>query len=343
MTSLPLRYVQRIRDRHGAIRHYFRRPGYPRVTLPGEPGSPEFMEAYAAAMGAVAQQAGVSRTIPGSMSALAVSWYGSADFRHLAASTRRVYRAIVERFLALHGEKRVATLEPQHIRRILDARSAKPNAANRLRTLLRLLMRHAVEHGVRPDDPTISVRKIRYRKREIPTWTEEHIAAFEARWPPGTRARLALALLLYTGQRRSDVIRMGRQHVRGNAIEVVQQKTGTRLAIPIAPELAEAIAACPAEHLTFLMTELGAPFTSANTFGNWFTLCTRQAGIPSGLSAHGLRKAASRRLAQVGCSPHQIAAITGHLTLSEVERYTRAVDQERLARSAMRKVGRKRR
>jgi integrase len=343
MTSLPLRYVQRIRDRHGAIRHYFRRPGYPRVTLPGEPGSPEFMEAYAAAMGDVAQQLGVSRTIPGSMSALAVSWYGSSDFRHLAASTRRVYRAIVERFLALHGEKRVATLEPHHIRKLLDAKSATPAAANRLRSILRLLMQHATDRGLRPDDPTRDVRKIKYRRHEIPTWTEEHIAAFEQRWPPGTRARLALALLLYTGQRRSDVIRMGRQHVRGDLIEVVQQKTGTRLVIPVVPELAEAINACPADHLTFLTTERGAPFASATAFYNWFQRCTRAAGIPDGLSPHGLRKAAARRIAQRGRTPHQIAAITGHLTLSEVERYTRAVDQERLARSAMRKVGRKRR
>jgi integrase len=54
-----------------------------------------------------------------------------------------------------------------------------------------------------------------------------------------------------------------------------------------------------------------------------------------GLSAHGLRKAACRRLAEAGCSANEIAAISGHASLREVERYTRAADQERMARNAM--------
>ena len=89
---------------------------------------------------------------------------------------------------------------------------------------------------------------------------------------------------------------------------------------------------------TFLQTSFGQPFKTAAGFGNWFRQCCDEAGLAKGLSAHGLRKATARRLAELGCSTHQIAAITGHATLSEVQRYTRAADRKRLAQEAMKKL-----
>jgi integrase len=166
---------------------------------------------------------------------------------------------------------------------------------------------------------------------------EEDIAAFEARWPIGTRQRLALALLLYTGQRRGDVVRMGRQHISGDAIRVVQGKTGASLLIPIHRELKQAIADTPNGNLTFLTTAFGKAFTAAG-FGNWFRDACDEAGL-KGRSAHGLRKAAARRLAEAGCSALQIGAITGHKTLKEIARYTAAADQERMARDAVDRLG----
>ncbi|MFC7608182.1 tyrosine-type recombinase/integrase [Teichococcus aestuarii] len=145
--------------------------------------------------------------------------------------------------------------------------------------------------------------------------------------------------MLYTGQRRSDVVRMGRQHLRGRtAIFVKQQKTGAELLIPLHAQLREVLEQTQGDHLTFLVTRLGAPFASTTAFYNWFVEAAQAAGLPPGLSPHGLRKAAARRLAEAGCSAHQIAAITGHKTLSEVERYTRAADQERLAIAAMKRI-----
>jgi integrase len=125
---------------------------------------------------------------------------------------------------------------------------------------------------------------------------------------------------------------MGWQHVRGNKIAVRQEKIGTALLIPIVPALAQALAAVPRTNLTFLMTERGAAFTKVG-FGNWFRDRCREAGLHQ-RSIHGLRKLAATRLADAGCSAHQIAAITGHKTLSEVTRYTRAADQVRLAEQA---------
>lgn len=86
------------------------------------------------------------------------------------------------------------------------------------------------------------------------------------------------------------------------------------------------------------MTEAGAPFASGGAFYNWFMDCAAKAGIGRGLSPHGLRKATARRLAEAGCTPHQIAAVTGHQTLQEVERYTREADQRRLAGAAVRSI-----
>jgi integrase len=165
------------------------------------------------------------------------------------------------------------------------------------------------------------------------TLSEHHIAAFERQHAIGSRARLALALLLYTGQRRSDVVRLGRQHVRNGVLFVRQQKTGTTSAIPVHPVLQTVLDATPGD-LTFLTTHDGRPFSPAG-FGNVFRDWCREAGLPRGLSAHGLRKACCTRLAEAGCSEKQIAAISGHASLAEVARYTRAADQQRLARSAM--------
>lgn len=159
---------------------------------------------------------------------------------------------------------------------------------------------------------------------------------FEGYHGPGTKARLALTLLLYTGQRRSDVIRLGRQHIRDGFMHVRQQKTGVELAIPIHATLAAIIAETPADHLTLLTTQTGKPFSAAG-FGNWFRDRCNEAGLAH-CSAHGLRTAAARRLAEAGCTMHEIAAITGHASLSEVQRYTKAADQKRLALSAMEKA-----
>ena len=338
MTRLRLQYVHRFRDRHGVMRHYYRRDGFARVALPGLPGSAEFMEAYQAAIKGKPLPVGASRTQPGSISALVVAYYGSAEFKRLAPLSARTYRNILERFRAEHGEKPVALLQANHVRRMVADKAETPAAANRLLQMLRQVLRFAVEDGWRRDDPTQGVRKVRATTKGIHTWSEEEIAVFEAKWPLGTRARLALALLLYTGQRRGDVVRMGRQHLRNGAVEVVQGKTGARLAIPLHPALREALEAHPSDHLTFLVTQAGAPF-SAPGFSNWFVDVAREAGLPKGCCPHGLRKSAARRLAEAGCTPHEIKAITGHTTLGEVERYTRAADQARLAKIAISRIG----
>jgi integrase len=244
-------------------------------------------------------------------------------------------RNILERFRSEHGDKRIALLPHEFIVRTLGRKS--PAAARNWLKTLRGLLQFAVSENFRADDPTQGVKLPRIKSDGIHAWTEPEIKQFGVRHPIGSRARLALALLLFTAQRRGDVIRMGRQHIRNGMLNLRQEKTGTNLEIPVLPELQAVLDANPGNHLTFLCTEQGQPFTPAG-FGSWFRRRCVEAGLPKGTSAHGLRKAACRRLAEAGCTAHQIAAISGHLSLSEVQRYTKSADQARLAREAMRTV-----
>jgi integrase len=333
--KLP-RFVHGFIDRHGRPRFYFRRAGFETRPLRGLPYSPDFMREYEAAVAGQPLPVGAGRVRPGTMHALALSYFASPEFRTLRPSTQRAYRGMIDRICRDHGDKRAADLRRDHIVKLMAARAEQPSAANGLRMALRVMMKHALGIGLRADDPTRDVRAIRIKTEGFHSWTDDEIAQFEQGHPVGSRARLALALLLYTGQRRGDVIRMGAQHVRGGALYVKQEKTGAELAIPVHSELAAVIALTPSDHLTFLTTKFGGPF-EGSAFSRWFREECDKAGLPH-CSAHGLRKAAARRLAEAGCTAHEIGAITGHASLAELVRYTRAADQRRLAESAMAKT-----
>jgi integrase len=330
----PPKFVQGFIDRHGKPRWYFRRPGFKRTPLPGLPWGPEFMAAYEEALAGQPVYIGGSRVRPGTMRALAISYYNSLGFRSLKPSSQAIYRRIIDRFCREHGDKRAATLQREHIVKLMATR--KLGSANGLQKVLRVMMQHAIETGLRADDPTRDIKAIIVKTDGHHTWSESEIEQFEDRHAIGSRARLALALLLYTGQRRSDVVRMGRQHIRDGFLHFRQLKTGAELSIPVHADLEAIIAESAAGQMTFLTTEFGKPFTAAG-FGNWFREQCDMANLRH-CSAHGLRKAAARRLAEAGCTEHEIAAITGHASLREIARYTKAVDQKKLAMAAMEKV-----
>jgi integrase len=153
----------------------------------------------------------------------------------------------------------------------------------------------------------------------------------------GTTARLAFALLLYTGQRRSDVVQFGRQHVRNGWMKFTQHKNRrskpVTLEIPIVGELQRIIDGSTCGDLTFLVTRFRRAFSSAG-FGNKFRYWCDEAGLKH-CAAHGLRKAAAARLAELGASENEIMAVTGHRTSKEVTRYSRAARQKVLAGRAM--------
>jgi integrase len=322
-------------DRYGNRRVRFRRRGVS-VYLTGIPWSEDFMRQYAAALereeGNRAQVGAIKRTLPGSFSALCVSYYASPEFRGLKASTQRVRRNVLERFRAEHGHRALKDLQSGHIRSIIGTKANTPEAANNLLKVLRVVLHYAVSEAMIAGNQAIHVKRYTSKGEGIHAWTEAEVAQFEAHHPIGSKPRLALALLLYTAQRRGDVVRAGWQHLQGDSIAVRQEKTDSQLLIPVHPELAHALASVPRDNLTFLMTERGRPFTSAS-FGNWFRKRCNEAGLPQ-CSAHGLRKCAATRLADAGCSLHQIMAVTGHKSMSSVAPYTKRADQARLAREA---------
>jgi integrase len=186
---------------------------------------------------------------------------------------------------------------------------------------------------MRTDDPTVGIKLAASKSDGHHSWEDDEIARFEERHPIGSRARLALALLLGTGQRRGDAVRMGRQHVRDGVLSMRQQKTGAQIDIPFLPDLQSAIDALPNNNqLAFLVTEAGQPFTAAG-FGGWFRERCDEAGLRH-CSAHGLRKAAATRLANAGATEHQLMAWFGWSSLREAERYTKNANRKHLSQSA---------
>ncbi|MCW1996601.1 tyrosine-type recombinase/integrase [Bradyrhizobium diazoefficiens] len=340
---VALKYICEDVDRHGNVRCYVRAPGKRKVRIRALPGTPEFMEEYQAAIATAAEaplrQADEAKR--GSFRHLCIRYYSSAIYKALDGSTRNWLRRALDEIAQEHGAKQVATMQARHVRRLRDAKAEMPAAANQRLKALRALFSWAIEAEETKVNPTIGVKKLRYQSNGHHTWTNEEIQQFCERHTLGTKARLAFDLLRYTTGRREDAPRLGRQHMRDGRVRFRQAKNEHRnpidIDIPLHPALGESIAAAKVgANLTFLLTEFGKPFT-ANGFGNKFKDWCRQAGLPH-CSAHGVRKATSTALAEAGATPHEIGAITGHTSLKEIERYTKAARRGELASQGMSKL-----
>jgi integrase len=166
--------------------------------------------------------------------------------------------------------------------------------------------------------------------------------AYQQRHPLGTTARLALELLLYTGTRRSDLVRLGRSNEKPgkNGMELHfrpfkgrNKKNPVMVEIPLLPALAAVLAVNKTGDLAYLVTERGLPFTTAG-FGNWFHDRCEEAGL-TGCSAHGLRKASATTCANNGATTYQLMAIFGWKSMAQAELYTRMANRRKLAASGM--------
>jgi len=340
MATIKLDNIQAFTDRHGRRRHYYRRKGLKRIPLPGDPGSAEFMAAYAEAKAldpclsdGVRAAAEAKRVQPRSINALVIAYYRTQDFIDLKPSTQKNYRNILDRFRAKHGDKGAASIATHHLEAIFNAMAGRPGATRNLRRRLNTVFSLCVRLGWRKDNPVRETKARRSKSQGFIPWSDDEIATYRAFWASGTRQRMAFELLLCLGQRRSDTHTMGRQQLVGpNKIRVVQQKGGKMLVIRIHPMLQAEIDQHRGD-LTFVLTEYGAPFSAAG-FTSWFVKTAVQAGIP-GRSPHGLRKSSGRHLAEAGCTAHQIMSILGHSSLAEAEKYTRSARQELLADEAM--------
>jgi integrase len=340
MTRIKLRYVNEFVDQDGKVRRYFRRAGRRAIPLPGLPGSIEFMAAYQAALAIVSPPPPSPRhVINGSLAAAAAGYFRSSDFANLSPSSQRSYRAAIKPILAAHGHRLVRDLTKVAARHVIEEIGAtRPGMANLTRSVLSKIITYAIETGLRADNPFSGLKP--YRLGTYHTWTDAEIAQFERRWPLGTRERLAFALLLYTGQRGGDVVKMARSDIVDGRIRVAQDKarkgTTNELMIPIHPALARALQAGPVVGMTHIITDArGKPLRAITEL---IEAAVKRAGLPARCVAHGLRKAALRRLAEHGSTTKEIAAVSGHRSLAEIERYTARADQAGLAKAAIGKL-----
>jgi integrase len=349
------RFVVEDVDRHGNVRVYFRRKGQRKIRFTETPGTDEFEKEYQRAFRGEAVPARSHNTaMPGTMRWLCEQYYASAVFQSLAASTRKVRRGILDEICQRVGNFRYALMEPPHVAKLRDEKAAYPHAANNRVKALRQLFAWASspEYGYAKSNPARDVSRLRGTNPDgIQAWTEADAVLYEARHPIGTKARLAFDLLLYTGVRRSDVVRLGPQMERsfaeltpdGKTVEVqkllfTEAKGRSRITktheLPILPPLRQSIDATPTGHLVYLVTAFGKPH-SAKAFGNWFKKRCREAGLED-LSAHGLRKLGAQRCAEAGATEHQLMALFGWTNPQQAAVYTRKANRVRLEAQAAR-------
>jgi integrase len=370
--TIDLKYLLEDKDRYGNIRIYFRRKGVPKIPLKQPIGSAEFISEYKLAFSGRAQtsapQQKLSRTRAGngSLRWLIERYYDeSEDFSLLDPRTQRVRKMTLDTICMEPmsqddatpiGMMEFASMPPLAVRRLRDRKKGAPEAGNTRVKALRQVFKFGIEHQFCQHNPAREVSYIKTGSQGFHAWDIGEVRQFEETHPLGSKPRLALAILLFLGARRSDAVQFGKQHVRaaehmppalrdlhtGRWLQYTQHKNRKKkpvtLTIPILAELEEVLEASPLGDLTWLVTAFGNGFTAAG-FGNWFRDQCNKAGLRH-CSAHGLRKAGATIAADNGASSHTLMSIFGWSTLKQAELYTRSADQKRLAANGMRLIGR---
>lgn len=364
-----LRYLYEDVDRYGQVRIYFRRKGTLKVRMVEQIGSSAFLDEYRRAFAGEArptllQRPARPRADKDSLRWLVERYYDeSDDFSQLDDRTKHVRRLVLDRLCSLPtnsddatpiGSMTYADMPPLAVRRIRDRDKDAPETGNSRLKALRQVFKFGISAQYCQHNPARDVAYIKTGSQGFHTWDMSEVQQFETAHPVGTKPRLALAILLYLGGRRSDAVNFGKQHVRsadhmseelremhdGRWLQYTQHKNRKKkpvtLTLPILPELEEVLAASPLGDLTWLVTVFGKGFTPAG-FGNWFRDQCNKAGLRH-CTAHGLRKAGATRAADNGASAHQLMMIFGWSTLKQAELYTRQADQKRLAASGMRLI-----
>lgn len=336
MTSRLPKYCARDFDRHGNARIYFRRKGCKKVRIRAPLDSAEFWQEYSAAM-AMQAEPSARKARAGTMRALFRAYLESREFKDKAPTTRSTRRRVLDRLDAKIGDFDYTLVTADHVEKWRDAPD-QVEAGNHIVKVLRAVFKHA---GVKPNPAAVP-----YRSSKNPdgyaVWSEGDIRQFVKRHPRGTMAHKALCIFLFTGQRLSDVRRLGPQHVRGDYLEFTQYKNMNgkpiHMAIPIIESLRAVLNDPPSHQMAFITSERAIPFQSDASLGNRFIKWCKEAGL-EGRSAHGLRKACATFLAERGRTHKEIMSITGHTTHKEVDRYAKGASQRRIATSTMSEVG----
>jgi integrase len=252
----------------------------------------------------------------------------------LADSTRGPQRSLLERWRKDRGEFPLKLLQPGNIQSFISKLESPSVQRNMLRAI-RHFTKFAKGAALIATDPAVNITRARMIKTGgFYTWTEADAAAFEARHPTGSMARLALALYLNLGVRKSDVVLIGPRHIRDGILHnFLPKKTsrngGKRISITLFEETKALIAATPVIGTeTYLVTSFGKPFT-ANGFGKKMRQWCDEAGLPD-CTSHGLRKLFMIRLVHAGYSAPQVGALSGHKDLREIQLYIDEMDRSKM-------------
>jgi integrase len=338
MATMRLRYVHSFVDKTGRVRYYFRHRGK-RWPLPGEPGSVEFSGRYDELRREclAAQPPNNLAFGPGTLGQVIEKYLASDEFSRKAASTKTVYRKLLDRMKSIAGRGLIVDLRERHIRDIRKRFAAK-SVADKAVMLLRVLWVFAKEELDMPleHNPGVEIRRLHRMSESHKPWPDRMVARFEVEARPRPSAQLALALLSYTGQRVSDVVKMRWTEFNGEEISVRQQKTGVELWIPCHSALRETLERTERES-EFILTGAFGKSYGAHGLSKMIGTALRAMGVKD-YSAHGLRHRAGKLLGDAGCTTLQIMAILGHRTFKEAERYTKGSEQRKLAREAITKL-----
>jgi integrase len=321
-------YLQREKTRHGKIVWYFRVGTGPRTRMPGEYGSEEFMAAYRAAL-AGEDPAGKEKLDPRSLEWLLKRYRESSAYRSLSPATRKQRDNIFSHVLDASGAAPYRAVTRAHIVDGRERRAKTPSQARNFLDAMRGLFRWAQEAQFVDVDPTAGVKNPkRPRSGGFAAWADDDVARYYAKWQTGTKERVWIDVLLYTGLRRGDAVLLGRQHVRDGIATIKTGKTGTEVVIPILEPLRQTLEAGPTGDMHFIVGDRGNPLTK-ETFGNMFRAACNAAGVKK--SAHGLRKIAATRAADAGATVAELEAMFGWSGGAMASLYTRTADRRRLA------------
>lgn len=336
------RYVTSTVDRHGKERFRFRRGAMDFYIPP--PGSKEYKEQYARALEGFAPAKGLN-VVSRSVEDLIQRFYRSPRFNKGGDKWQATVRGVLEPFREEFRNDRVADFDFEHIEVILGKRVKQTISdkgkrqggtfsAERLHEQLKRLFAYAVRlRWIDANPVTEAELPAKHVVKGFHSWTETDIAKFQARHPVGSKARLAMEIALWTALRRGDVALLGPQHLVEGRVIMVAAKTMKAVNVIAAPPLLEAIEAVPTGDQTFLVTHKGKPFSAAG-FGNWFRDRCNEAGLPH-CAIHGLRKALTRRGADLGLSQQQLKALGQWSGDSEVAVYAADANQKMMADAAV--------
>jgi integrase len=348
VAAIRFKYVHRNASRHGNVRYYYREPGKPLVRLPDDPTSEAFVAAYhKARAGEEADRPKPRHRIrDGSLRALLTAYLGSVEFAELSPATQAQRRRVVDSICheplrpgaaELFADVPLPAFKAKHVRVLRDRKADAPAAANHRLKLLRQVFGWGCEHEWVSHNPVTDVKALRSKSDGYHTWTVEEVERYLEIHPAGSKARLALGLLLFMGIRISDLALIGPQHRRGD-VHVFRpykgrERSPKELHLPVLPGLERILSTSKTGHMAYLVTEYGKPF-STKGLGQRFRKWCDAAELPH-CSAHGLRKAGATIAAENGASDEDLKALFGWSNAREANTYTRKARQKIIARRAI--------